>query len=156
MYNRIFRIGQTFIETIFYTKNDFKKNIGTLIEKSNFTHIHDIGGSDGILVEFLNLEKKKYYCYDIDKYNITKSRKKYKNKKNITFINKSIENIKIKNNKKSLVLLIGVIHHIDNDLVKKFLKRNSNKLSIIAIDPFYHKNQNLITQLLLYLSLIHI
>ena len=152
MYEKFYRSGQNLIRSIFYTNKNFKKNIATLIQKGNFTHIYDIGGSDGVLLNYLNLNNKKYFCYDIDKYNLLKSKKKFNDKKNIKFLNKSLEKVKIKNNSKSLILLIGVLHHVDDNLIKKFLAQNSTKLNIIALDGFYHKKQNLISKLLLKLD----
>ena len=152
MYEKFYRSGQNLIRSIFYTNKDFKKNIATLIQKGNFTNIYDIGGSDGVLLNYLNLKNKKYFCYDIDKYNLLKSKRKFNNIKNIKFINKSLEKVKIKNNCKSLILLIGVLHHVDDNLIKKFLAQNSTKLNIIALDGFYHKKQNLISKLLLKLD----
>lgn len=152
MYEKFYRSGQNLIRLIFYTNKNFKKNIATLIQKGNFTHIYDIGGSDGDLLNYLNLNNKKYFCYDIDKYNLLKSKKKFNDKKNIKFLNKSLEKVKIKNNSKSLILLIVVLHHVDDNLIKQFLARNSTKLNIIALDGFYHKKQNLISKLLLKLD----
>ena len=49
-------------------------------------------------------------------------------------------------------MLIGFLHHVDDNLIKKFLAQNSTKLNIIALDGFYHKKQNLISKLLLKLD----
>ena len=152
MYKKFYRLGQILINLLLYTNKDFKKNLAIIIEKGNFTHIHDIGGSDGILLEYVNLNKKKYFCYDIDRHNLSKARKKYKKKKNIKFIYKSIDKIRIKNNKKCLVVLDGVIHHVNDKLIQKFLEINSTQLRIIARDGFYYNEQNLFSKMLLNLD----
>ena len=152
MYEKFYRTGQKLIGSILYTNKNFKINLATLIEKSKFSAIHDIGGSDGDLLNYINLGKKKYFCYDIDKHNILKGKKKFKNKDNIKFLNKSINSIKIKNNKKNLILLLGVIHHLDDDSVKEFISKLSKNVSIIAIDGFYHEDQNFFSKILLKLD----
>ena len=142
MYNYFYRFGQNLISKILYTKEDFKIDIAKLLLKSNFEEIHDIGGSDGILLNYIDFKKYNYFCYDVDKHNVQKSSKKYKRYKNISFLNQSIEEIKVNNKKKKLFLFVGVFHHLKDSQIKKFLSKLSSKDSIIAIDPFYHKNQN--------------
>ena len=41
--------------------------------------------------------------------------------------------------------MIGVFHHLSDAQIKSFLKKLNSKDKVIALDGFYHKNQNLIS-----------
>ena len=43
--------------------------------------------------------------------------------------------------KNSIVLILGVVHHIDNEMVKKIVSKLS-KNKVITYDPFFHKDIN--------------
>ena len=148
MYNYIYRLGQNLISKLLYTKEDFKMDIAKLLSKSDFNEIHDIGGSDGVLLNYIDFKKYKYFCYDIDSHNIKKSSKKYKKYKNLNFFNQSIDEIEVKGKKKKLFIFVGVFHHLRDSQIKNFLSKLSSKDSVIALDPFYHKNQNFFSFLL--------
>ena len=47
----------------------------------------------------------------------------------------------------SIVLMLGVVHHIDNEMVKKIVSKLS-KNKVITYDPFFHKDINPISFLL--------
>ena len=143
MYSHFYRLIQEFIIFILGTNKNFKKELGQFISYSKIKEIHDIGGSDGELLYYLNLKNKKYFCYDIDLININKAKQKYQSNKNINFLNQSIDKIKINKYKRKLFVLSGVFHHLTDLQIKNFLSRLSNKHSVIAIDPFFHKNQNI-------------
>ena len=143
MYSHFYRLIQEFIIFILGTNKNFKKELGQFISYSKIKEIHDIGGSDGELLNYLNLKNKKYFCYDIDLININKAKKKYQSNKNINFLNRSIDKIKINKYKRKLFVLSGVFHHLTDLQIQNFLSRLSNKHSVIAIDPFFHKNQNI-------------
>tara|TARA_B100000941_G_scaffold235521_1_gene178385 strand:+ start:187 stop:798 length:612 start_codon:yes stop_codon:yes gene_type:complete len=143
MYSHFYRLIQEFIILILGTNKNFKKELGQFISYSKIKEIHDIGGSDGELLNYLNLKNKKYYCYDIDLININKAKQKYQSDKNIKFLNQSIDKIKINKYKRKLFVLSGVFHHLNDLQIQNFLSRLSNKHSVIAIDPFFHKNQNI-------------
>ena len=143
MYSHFYRLIQKFIIFILGTNKNFKKELGKFISYSKIKEIHDIGGSDGELLNYLNLKNKKYFCYDIDLININKAKKKYQSNKNINFLNRSIDKIKINKYKRKLFVLSGVFHHLTDLQIQNFLSRLSNKHSVIAIDPFFHKNQNI-------------
>ena len=142
MYSHFYRLIQKFIILILGTNKNFKKELGKFISYSKIKEIHDIGGSDGELLNYLNLKNKKYFCYDIDLININKAKQKYQSNKNINFLNQSIDEIKINRYKRKLFVLSGVFHHLTDLQIQNFLSRLSNKHSVIAIDPFFHKNQN--------------
>ena len=99
IYSYVYRPLQYLIAFILL-KKDFRNLVQIYLEKNNFDEIHDIGCSDGVLVHKLNLKKTKYFGYDIDLININKAKKQIKNKKNINFFCKSIDEIKIINKKK--------------------------------------------------------
>ena len=148
IYKYFYRIIQKSIELIISTKKNFSKSLALLIQNTNFDEIYDIGGSDGELLEELDIKNKRYFCLDIDSHNISVGKKKYKNNKNIFLINKHIDFIKLKNNKrKKLFIFKGVFHHLTDLEIKNFLKKIKND-SVISIDPFYHENQKKISVLL--------
>ena len=143
MYSHFYRLIQELIIFTLGTNKNFKKELGQFISYSKIEEIHDIGGSDGELLNYLNLKNKKYFCYDIDLININKAKQKYQSNKNINFLNQSIDKIKINKHKRKLFVLSGVFHHLNDLQIQNFLSRLSNKHSVIAIDPFFHKNQNI-------------
>ena len=143
MYSHFYRLIQEFIIFTLGTNKNFKKELGQFISYSKIEEIHDIGGSDGELLNYVNLNNKKYFCYDIDLININKAKQKYQSNKNINFLNQSIDKIKINKHKRKLFVLSGVFHHLNDLQIQNFLSRLSNKHSVIAIDPFFHKNQNI-------------
>ena len=148
IYKYLYRIIQTSIKLVIGTKKNFNKDLSLLIQNTNFDEIYDIGGSDGELLEDLDIKNKRYFCIDIDSHNISVGKKKYKNNKNIFFIKKHINHIKLKNNKrKRLFIFKGVFHHLTDFEIKNFLTKIKNE-SVISIDPFYHKNQKKISVLL--------
>ena len=63
-------------------------------------------------------------------------------------MHKSIDKIHIKNKRKKIFILKGVFHHVSDTMISKFLKNLSLKDKVIALDGFYHKNQNLISVIL--------
>ena len=97
--------------------------------------------------------KNKYFYsgYDIDNFFINKSEIKYKKKKKFNFFNTSINKIDFSkfNSSKSLIILIGVFHHISNNQVKNFIKKTS-KFKVLAIDAVKILDQNWLTKLLLF------
>ena len=142
-YNYLYRPIQNLINLLLVKKN-FNTQVVNFLEKNNeYDEIHEIGCSDGNLLQHINLKNKKYYGYDIDLININKARSRYKKKKNINFYYKSIDDISIKNQKKKLFILIGVFHHINDNQILNFVKKLSKREHVIALDGFYHKNQNL-------------
>lgn len=140
-YSYLYRPIQNLI-IFLLVKKDFNIQVANFLKKNEYDEIHEIGCSDGSLLQHINLKNKKYYGYDIDLANINKAKKKYK-KKNINFYCKSIDDISIKNKKKKLFILIGVFHHINDNQILNFGKKLSKREHVIALDGFYHKNQNI-------------
>jgi hypothetical protein len=147
IYPYIYRPIQDLIKFLFLKKN-FNDLLIDYLNKNQYEEIHDIGCSDGIIASALDLKKTKYYGYDIDLTNINKAKKKYRNFRNINFMYKSIDKIHIKNKRKKIFILKGVFHHVSDTMISKFLKNLSLKDEVIALDGFYHKNQNLISVIL--------
>jgi len=148
IYNFFYRIIQNLIKSLLGKKN-FNEDLSTLINKISYDEIHDIGGSDGAILKYLNLKQKKYFCYDPDFYNNNLGKKRYKKSKNVFFINKSIDYIKItKTKKRRIFIFIGVFHHLSNLQIENFIKQLTENDAVISIDPFYHHNQKMFSILL--------
>lgn len=145
-YSYLYRPIQKLLQ-FFLLKKNFTNSIQNYFKKNQFDEIYDIGCSDGEYASILDLKKAKYFGYDIDLININKAKKKFKNNKNIKFFHQSIDKIKI-SNKKKIFILNGVFHHLNDMQILSFLKKISSKDKVIALDAFYHKNQNLISVIL--------
>lgn len=139
-YSYLYRPIQNLI-IFFLSKKNFNDQLIHYLEKNHYDEIHEIGCSDGSLLEYIDLKNINYYGYDIDLTNINKAKRKYVNK-NIKFYCKSIEHISIKNNKKKLFILIGVFHHINDNQILNFVKKLNKNDHVIALDGLYHENQN--------------
>ncbi len=85
IYNFFYRKIQNLIALMIGRNNDFNKDLNNLIQEKNYQEIHDIGGSDGFIVKYLNLKKKKYFCYDPNIYYINLGKRKNKKKKKYFF-----------------------------------------------------------------------
>ena len=129
-------------------KKSFVEQLSNYLDNNRYAEIHDIGCSDGLLAKSINLHNAKYFGYDIDAININLAKKTFRNHKNISFYCKSIENIKIINRRKKIFILKGVFHHLNDQQIYNFIKKLSKNDSVIAIDSFYHKNQNIISNIL--------
>ena len=125
-------------------KKDFRSQLSNYLDKNKYEEIYDIGCSDGKLASVLNLRGIKYFGYDVDYANVNKAKYKFKNQKNIRFYHKSIDKISLKKKTKKIFILIGVLHHLDNNQISMFLSKLSPQDSVIALDPFFHENQNFI------------
>jgi len=147
IYRFLYRPIQIIISKLF-GKREFKNQLIRYLKENRYNEIHDIGCSDGILAKSLNLDNIKYYGYDIDTVNIEKAKIEFKKKKNIFFFFKSIDEIKVTKNKNKIFILIGVFHHLRNDQILKFTEQLSFHDHVVAIDGFYHKNQNIISTIL--------
>ena len=99
IYNFFYRPIQNFISLIIGKKN-FTEQLSNYLNNNIYAEIHDIGCSDGLLAQSINLDNTKYFGYDIDAFNINLAKKKFKNYKNIIFYCKSIESIKVSNKRK--------------------------------------------------------
>ena len=113
----------------------------------------DLGCGPAEIIE--SLPNVKYYGFDINPIYINYAKKKYKNK-GIFFCKK----ISLKDTKRlpkfDYVLLLGILHHLDDDeikklmiIIKRVLKKRGN---VITEDPIYIKNQNPIAKLIISLD----
>jgi 2-polyprenyl-3-methyl-5-hydroxy-6-metoxy-1,4-benzoquinol methylase len=129
-------------------KKCFIEQLSNYLDNNRYAEIHDIGCSDGLLAQSINLDNIKYFGYDIDAFNINSAKKKFKNYKNIFFFCKSIENIKVTNKTKKIFILKGVFHHLSDPQIINFTKKLSKNDHVISYDGFYHQNQNIISLIL--------
>ena len=147
IYSFFYRTLQNLIGLII-GKKSLTEQLNNYLDNNSYAEIHDIGCSDGLLAQSINLDNTKYFGYDIDAININSAKKKFKNSKNICFYCKSIDNIKIINKKKKLFVLVGVFHHLNDKQIINFTKKLSKNDHVIALDGFYHQNQNIISIIL--------
>jgi hypothetical protein len=112
----------------------------------------DIGCADSTI---LNKIKKQYFYtgYDIENFFINRSVIKYQKIEKYNFFNKSIDEINFSQFKtsKTLIILIGVFHHLNNHQIKNFIKK-TGKFKVIAIDAVKISDQNWLTKFLLFLD----
>jgi 2-polyprenyl-3-methyl-5-hydroxy-6-metoxy-1,4-benzoquinol methylase len=134
-------------------KKSFTEQLTNYLDNNRYAEIHDIGCSDGSLAQNINLDNTKYFGYDIDVININSAKKKFKNNKNITFYCKSIDNIKLTNNRNKIFILKGVLHHLNDQQIINFTKKLKKNDTVITLDGFYHQNQNIISLILKRLDL---
>ena len=147
IYSFFYRPIQNLISLII-GKKSFSEQLSNYLDSNRYAEIHDIGCSDGSLAQNINLNNTKYFGYDIDAININLAKKKFKNYKNTSFYCKSIENIKIINKKKKIFILKGVFHHLNDQQIINFTNKLSKNDHVIALDGFYHQNQNIISVIL--------
>jgi 2-polyprenyl-3-methyl-5-hydroxy-6-metoxy-1,4-benzoquinol methylase len=147
IYSFFYRTIQNLIFLII-GKKSLPEQLNNYLDNNRYEEIHDIGCSDGLLARSINLDNTKYFGYDIDAININSAKKKFKNSKNINFYCKSIDNIKVSNKKKKLFILVGVFHHLNDQSIINFTKKLSKNDHVIALDGFYHQNQNIISIIL--------
>jgi hypothetical protein len=147
IYSFFYPTIQNLIVLIIGKKSLFEQ-LNNYLDNNRYAEIHDIGCSDGLLAQRINLDNPKYFGYDIDAININSAKKKFKDSKNITFYCKSIDNIKVSNKKKKLFILKGVFHHLNDQQIINFTKNLSKNDHVIGYDGFYHQNQNIISVIL--------
>ena len=147
IYSFFYRPIQNLISLII-GKKSFSEQLSNYLDNNRYAEIHDIGCSDGLLAQNINIDNTKYFGYDIDTININLAKKKFRNHKNTSFYCKSIDNIKIINKKKKIFILKGVFHHLNDQQIINFTKKLSKNDHVIALDGFYHQNQNIISVIL--------
>ena len=130
------------------SKKSFIEQLSNYLDNNRYAEIHDIGCSDDLLAKSINLDNIKYFGYDIDAININSAKKKFKNSKNITFYCRSIDNIRVTNNRNKIFILMGVFHHLNDQQIINFTNKLSKYDHVIALDGFYHQNQNIISIIL--------
>jgi 2-polyprenyl-3-methyl-5-hydroxy-6-metoxy-1,4-benzoquinol methylase len=126
-------------------KKSFIEQLSNYLNNNIYAEIYDMGCSNGLLAQSINLDNTKYFGYDIDAININSAAK---NSKNIFFYCKSIDNIKVTNKRNKIFILKGVFHHLNDQQIINFNKKLSKNDHVIAVDGFYHQNQNIISIIL--------
>jgi len=133
-------------------KKNFYADLIQLINKHKVSEIIDIGCADSSILEHTN-DKYIYYGYDLDSYFTNKSKSKYKNNNKLQFYNKGVDEINFEkfDPDKSIIVLAGLLHHINDSQVKRFVDR-TKKFKIITFDAVKLAGQKSITKLLMALD----
>ena len=132
-------------------KKSLNSDAGNLLKFIKFKNIIDIGCGESDVHNYFKINnKQKYFGYELDDYLVNKLKKKY-TKKNFYFSKKNIEQINFKrfNPKNTIILLIGIFHHIDDQTIKVFLSK-TKKFKTVSIDAVILPDQNFITRLLFF------
>ena len=147
MYSLIYRLIQKIL-----VKRSFYDDFLKILNQENINHIVEIGCADSIILQKLD-KKYSYDGYDIDNNFILRSKKKYENYSKYNFLKESIHKINFDkyDNKKTIILLVGIFHHVNDELIKIFLDK-TKFFKVYAIDAVRLDNQNLFTKLLLNLD----
>ena len=85
IYSFFYRPIQNLISLII-GKKSFTEQLSNYLDNNRYAEIHDIGCSDGLLAQSINLDNTKYFGYDIDAININSAKKKLKIVKILHFI----------------------------------------------------------------------
>ena len=133
-------------------KKNFYVDLIKLINKHKVSEIIDIGCADSSILEHTN-DEYLYYGYDLDSYFTNKSKFKYKNNDKLQFYNKGVDEIDFKkfDPDKSIIVLAGLLHHINDSQIKRFVDRTEN-FKIITFDAVKRAGQKNITKLLYWLD----
>ena len=148
MYSHIYNFIQKII-----LKKSLSSDAANLIKNIKVKNIIDVGCGESDIFNYFKIKKsQRYYGYELDDYFVIKLKKKLK-KKNINFYKKDINQINFKNfdHKNSIILLIGIFHHLDNRSIKKFIKK-VKKFKFLSIDAVILPNQSFITKILFFLD----
>ena len=144
MYSYFYRFLQRLI-----VKRTFNEDLIKLIDKNKVNEIIDIGCADSSILEYIN-SSYSYHGYELNSHFTNKLKLKYKNNNKIKFYNKGVDEIDF--NKfdpdKSIIILVGLFHHIDDLQIKRFVDRAKN-FKIFAIDAVKIFGQKNITKLLM-------
>ena len=143
MYSYFYRILQNVI-----LKRSFYNDVLNLInEDKKIKQIIEIGCADSILLKNIN-SNYMYDGFDINRNFINKSKKKYKDKYN--FLTMDIDEIDFSkyDPENSIIILVGVFHHISDEKIIKFINRTKN-FKIYAIDAVRTESQKALTKFLL-------
>jgi hypothetical protein len=147
MYPYLYRLIQKII-----LKRSFNTDLIKLINEINPKQIIDIGCADSTLLN--NINNNSRYCgFDLNETFINKSKSKYKLNKNFMFFKKSVDEIDFNefNSENSLIILIGLFHHINDAQVRSF-NLKTKRFKVLAIDAVKMDDQKYITKLLLALD----
>lgn len=116
-----------------------RKSIKSFL-KPQHLKVLEIGCATGFLCAIFQKTNIQYYGFDIDKVAIEFAKKKFVKFKNITFVNSDLK-ILLKQIKFDLILIPSVLHHCDDNEVKKIFKtlitnnKNRPKVDIYIAEP---------------------
>ena len=129
MYSYFYRLFQSLI-----LKRSFNEDLIKLIKQHNVQDIIDIGSADSPLLEYIG-DEYSYHGYELDPYFTNKLNSKYKDSKKFNFYNKGVDDIDFErfNPDNSIIVLVGLFHHIDDIQVKRFIDK-TKRFKVFAID----------------------
>tara|TARA_B100001057_G_C22860855_1_gene954440 strand:+ start:472 stop:1068 length:597 start_codon:yes stop_codon:yes gene_type:complete len=144
MYSYFYRLFQSLI-----LKRSFNEDLIKLIKRHDIQDIIDIGSADSPLLNYINNDYF-YHGYELDPYFTNKLKLKYNNNNKLSFYNKGVDDIDFEkfDPKKSIIVLVGLFHHVDDNQVKRFINKTKN-FKIFAIDAVKIDGQKNITKLLM-------
>ena len=147
MYSYFYRLFQSLI-----LKRSFNEDLIKLIKQHNVQDIIDIGSADSPLLEYIG-DEYSYHGYELDPYFTNKLNSKYKDSKKFNFSNKGVDDIDFErfNPDNSIIVLVGLFHHIDDIQVKRFIDK-TKRFKVFAIDAVKIDGQKNITKLLMALD----
>ena len=144
MYSIFYRIIQRIL-----LKRSFYDDFLNILKTENIKQIVEIGCADSIILKKLNKDIN-YDGFDVVDDFIEKSKKKYFKNKNYNFENKSIHEINFDkyDKKKTIILLIGVFHHVNDEYIKIFLEK-TKFFKVYGVDAVRLNDQKFFTKILL-------
>jgi len=131
-------------------KRSFYDDVIKILNYHNkFKQVVEIGCADGLILKKLS-PSYSYFGYEIENKYILKLKNKFQKKENYNFYNKSIDEINFEqfDPQATLIILVGVFHHISNEKIINFLRKTLN-FSVYAIDAVRLEDQNFLTKILL-------
>ena len=145
MYSYFYRLFQSLI-----LKRSFNEDLIKLIKQHNVQDIIDIGSADSPLLKHIGNDYS-YHGYELDPYFTKKLKSKHKGNEKLNFYNQGVDDIDFErfNPDSSIIVLVGLFHHIDDTQIKRFLdktkcivnkKREANLLEILSRAPTPEKN----------------
>ena len=144
MYSIFYRIIQRIL-----LKRSFFDDFLNILKTENIKQIVEIGCADSIILKKLNKDIN-YDGFDVVDDFIEKSKKKYFKNKNYNFENKSIHEINFDkyDKEKTIILLIGVFHHVNDEYIKIFLEK-TKFFKVYGVDAVRLNDQKFFTKILL-------
>lgn len=147
MYSYFYRLFQSLI-----LKRSFNEDLIKLIKQHNVQDIIDIGSADSPLLKHIGNDYS-YHGYELDPYFTKKLKSKHKGNEKLNFYNQGVDDIDFErfNPDSSIIVLVGLFHHIDDTQIKRFLDK-TKKFKVFAIDAVKIEGQKNITKLLMALD----
>ena len=142
----------SFVQKVMSATSFREKIVKKHIKKTD-AKVLDIGCGPAEILN--NFPKIKYYGYDINPIYINSAKKKFTNRGK--FFCKEFTKNEIKHLPKfDHILLLGVLHHLDdekiNDLIKNLKKILKKRGNIITLDNIFINNQNLVAKFLIQMD----